>query len=73
MNDPSQDLLYDVRSDRAERVNIAGNTPGILNTLRAAARDYLDREPAWEGGAPEIELDEMSLRQLRALGYSVED
>ena len=73
MNHPDRDKLYDVRSDRVERVNIAAETPGILNTLRATAQEYLGQEPAWEGGAPEIEIDEMSLRQLRALGYSIEE
>ena len=73
VNKPELDRLYDVRSDRGEFVDIAASEPTILNTLRASVREYLDMEPAWEGGAPEIELDEMSLRQLRALGYSIED
>ncbi len=73
VNDPGRDLLYDVRSDKTETRNIAAETPGILKTLRQTAQDYLSQEPAWEGGAPEIELDEMSLRQLRALGYSIEE
>ena len=72
-NNPELDQLYDVRSDRGEFVDIAQDEPTILNTLQAIAREYLAQEPAWEGGAPEIELDEMSLRQLRALGYSIED
>lgn len=73
VNHPERDLLYDVRSDREEKRNLAAEAPGILNTLRSAAQEYLDLEPAWEGGAPQIELDEMSLRQLRALGYSIEE
>jgi len=73
VNHPDRDKLYDVRSDRVELVDIAAETPGILNTLRATALEYLGQEPAWEGGAPEIEIDEMSLRQLRALGYSIEE
>ena len=73
VNKPELDLLYDVESDRVESVNIAKASPGILNTLRATAAEYLEQPPAFEGGAPEIELDEMSLRQLRALGYSIED
>ena len=73
VNNPDRDVLYDVRSDQAETRDIAAQTPGILKTLRATAQEYLSQEPAWEGGAPEIELDEMSLRQLRALGYSIEE
>ena len=36
------------------------------------ARGYLETDVAWEGGAPRVELDELHLRQLRALGYAVE-
>ena len=73
VNKPDRDQLYDVRSDPGEFIDIAADEPSILNSLRNAAREYLEQEPAWEGGAPEIELDEMSLRQLRALGYAIED
>lgn len=73
VNKPDKDTLYDVKSDRSESIDIASDEPGILNTLRKTVQDYLNLESPWEGGAPEIELDEMSLRQLRALGYSIED
>ncbi len=73
VNAPERDHLYDVKSDEGEFVNIAAEAPGILNTLRDTANEYLELESPWEGGAPEIELDEMSLRQLRALGYAIED
>jgi hypothetical protein len=33
----------------------------------------LQGKTPWEGGAPEIEIDDLHLRQLRALGYSIED
>ena len=72
-NQPQRDRLYDVKSDLEEAENLASSEPVVLNNLRAAARAYLALEPPWEGGAPEIELDEMHLRQLRALGYSIED
>jgi choline-sulfatase len=73
VNQPDRDQLYDVRSDPAESIDIASDAPGILQTLRTSVDGYLNLVPAWEGGAPEVELDEMSLRQLRALGYSIED
>jgi arylsulfatase A-like enzyme len=73
VNDPERDRLYDVKSDEGEFKNIASSTPGVLKTLRSTAEQYFQLESPWEGGAPEIELDEMSLRQLRALGYSIED
>ena len=73
VNHPERDRIYDVKSDKAEFINIASEVPIVLNHLQSAAREYLKLETPWEGGAPEIELDEMSLRQLRALGYSIED
>ncbi|MCR9095462.1 MAG: sulfatase-like hydrolase/transferase [bacterium] len=73
VNNPDFDRLYDVKSDPREMRNIAADEPDVLKRLRSAAEDYLALPPAWEGGAPEIELDEMSLRQLRALGYSIEE
>ncbi len=73
VNNPERDRLYDVKSDEGELVNIATDAPDVLKTLRSTAEEYLRLESPWEGGAPEIELDEMSLRQLRALGYSIED
>ena len=33
---------------------------------------YLDAEVPWGGGAPEVDIDDLQLRQLRALGYAVE-
>jgi len=73
VNEPDLDLLYDVESDRAEQSDIASAYPDVLNKLQSIAADYLQLTSPWEGGAPEIELDQMHLRQLRALGYSIED
>lgn len=73
VNQPDRDRLYDVKSDHAELIDIAADEAGILQSLRETVQAYLDLEPPWAGGAPEIELDEMSLRQLRALGYSIEE
>ena len=71
--DSELDRLYDVKSDRGEFTNIAAELPDTLAKLRDRATLYLQGETPWEGGAPEIELDELHLRQLRALGYSIED
>lgn len=70
---PERDRIYDVKSDKREAVNIAASVPNVLKNLRNVAEQHLSLESPWEGGAPEIELDEMSLRQLRALGYSIEE
>ncbi len=70
---PSRDQLFDLESDPGEFADVAGSFHGIVSRLRARVDEYLDQTAPWEGGAPEIELDEMHLRQLRALGYSVEE
>jgi hypothetical protein len=70
---PDVDTLYKLPSDPFEHQDVAGEFPGIVAALRARVDAYLEQAPVWAGGAPEIELDEMHLRQLRALGYSVED
>ncbi len=70
---PDQDRLFDVAEDPGELTDVASSFHGIVVALRARVDEYLDQASPWEGGAPEIELDEMHLRQLRALGYSVED
>lgn len=73
VNDPEQDRLFDLSSDLGEFTNLASELPETLAKLQERAKLYLEGETPWEGGAPEIELDELHLRQLRALGYSIED
>jgi arylsulfatase A-like enzyme len=73
VNDPERDRLYDLRSDRAELRPVNDGYRDKLELLRQRAEDYLTQSTPWEGGAPTIELDAMHLRQLRALGYSIED
>ena len=73
VNDPSKDELYDTQSDAKETSNLAPDLAEPLAKLRERAKLYLQTRTPWEGGAPEIELDQLQLRQLRALGYSVED
>lgn len=70
---PDTDLLFDIEADPSEFRDISESSSGIKKALRARVHAYLAQEAPWEGGAPEIELDEMHLRQLRALGYSIED
>ncbi|MCP4907532.1 MAG: sulfatase [bacterium] len=70
---PDRDLLFDLDADPGEFEDVASSFRGIVAALRARADAYLAQTSPWEGGAPEIELDDMHLRQLRALGYSIED
>ncbi len=69
---PDGPLLFDLEQDPAEADNVASAYSAEVSALRARVDQYLDLEPAW-GEAPQIELDEMHLRQLRALGYSIEE
>lgn len=73
VNHPENDRLYHVESDREERTDVARDASDALAKLQDRAKLYLEGETPWEGGAPEIELDDLHLRQLRALGYSIED
>lgn len=70
---PEKDQLYRIAEDEVERVDVSAEEPDTLAKLRERAKLYLQGRTPWEGGAPEIELDDLHLRQLRALGYSVED
>ena len=62
--------LYDAREDPGELVNVLGQHPELGLELREEALAYLKTEPPWQ---PEeaLELDELQLNQLRALGYSL--
>jgi arylsulfatase A-like enzyme len=69
---PDRDLLFDVDLDPAERREIADGQDEQKKELLEDALSYLKREPLWLGGSDDVEIDEMQLRQLRALGYSIE-
>jgi len=66
-----QGELYDRSVDRMDQQDIGDSKPEERDRLMALAEDYLQRAPASWGSAPEVELDESQLEQLRALGYSV--
>ncbi len=62
--------LYDHRSDPTEQINLAEEQPELVDELGALSESRLDDEVVWK--ADQVELDEMQLNQLRALGYVVE-
>ncbi len=64
--------LYDLASDPREQREIGAEEPEVLGRLRALAEAYLERPPAPWQTAPDVELGEAELEQLRALGYAVE-
>ena len=43
----------------------------VVARLRAVASDYLQQQSAWKDSAPNLEMDEIQLNQLRALGYKI--
>src|SRR5262245_15023634 len=64
--------LFDHGSDPVETVDVLREHADVAERLRSAARGYLELPPApWGGETPTVELDEMELNQLRALGYAV--
>ena len=63
--------LFDTSRDADELEDIGEQESEITARLRKMADDYLDHEPSWEGGTPQLEIDEIQLQQLRALGYKV--
>jgi arylsulfatase A-like enzyme len=70
---PEDDELYDHRDDPGEQRDVAGDQPERVTRLRTRVENHLERAAApWGGGAPEVEIEDMLLRQLRALGYDVE-
>ncbi len=59
--------LYDRSQDPTEQRNLAEEDPELASRLLEKIDAYLARESRWE--AHPVELDEMRINQLRALGY----
>jgi arylsulfatase A-like enzyme len=68
--EPARSLLYDLSQDPMERRNLLGEHPDSERLQEEAKQEY-ERSVAWEG-VPTVDVDDMSLKQLRALGYVVE-
>ena len=68
---PDRNELFDSRSDPGEFENRAEDEPETLSRLKQLAEEYLEGEPPWKDRPAGLELDEVQLNQLRALGYSV--
>jgi arylsulfatase A-like enzyme len=70
---PERTELYDKSADPHEQRNIAGEQPEVTETLKERVVGYLkSRPPPWGEDAPSVEIDELQLNQLRALGYGVQ-
>ncbi len=69
---PEPTELFDRPADPREQHNLVRDEPEVRARLARHAESYLESPPAAWGEAPEVELDEQELEQLRALGYVVE-
>jgi arylsulfatase A-like enzyme len=69
---PTQSELYDKSQDPREQRDIAADRPEVTEELNEMAVGYLDSPPPpWGSDTQTIEVDEMQMNQLRALGYGV--
>ena len=61
------------RPQIVSKVAAAGEQPEVTETLKERAVGYLKSPPPpWGEDAPSVEIDEMQMNQLRALGYGVQ-
>jgi hypothetical protein len=66
----AREELYDAERDARELEDQVESEPDVAVRMREQAKQYLALEPSWK--EPEqLELDELQLNQLRALGYAV--
>jgi hypothetical protein len=68
---PEKGELFDKEEDPKEQSDISAANPDIAEKMKSLAETYLTLPPPSWGGAKTIELDEMQLNQLRALGYQL--
>ena len=67
-----QEELFQSSTDPTEVRNVLSEQSEVADEMRGLVKGYLERPaPPWGVSAREIELDEMELNQLRALGYAV--
>jgi choline-sulfatase len=66
-----REQLFDAQRDASEHEDRLNDEPAVAEQLRARAEQYLASRSAFEGETKPLELDELQLNQLRALGYAV--
>ena len=68
-----RDRLFDSRRDAgSELENVIEEHPEVAERLRERAMHYLENSQSpWTESNPEVEIDEMQLNLLRALGYKL--
>ncbi len=72
VNRPRIPELYDLAADPDERINLAPQNSEDTERLKEmATRYYEESKSPWGRDPEEVELDELRLNQLRALGYVI--
>ena len=65
--------LFNKKSDPGETKNIAKKHEDVVAALQAEVDAYLEQDEApWPEENLSVELDDMELNQLRALGYGIQ-
>jgi arylsulfatase A-like enzyme len=73
LSDGAAAHLYDRAADPGEQRDLAASDPEDVKRLRALVDGYAkDAKPPWGIAPREVELDELRLNHLRALGYVVD-
>jgi arylsulfatase A-like enzyme len=69
---PEEIELYDRSADPEEASDVSSEHPEQVTSLRALVDSYeANAKHAWGEAPPEVELDELRLNHLRALGYVI--
>jgi len=66
--------IYDAVADPMEQTDLADERPEAVEAYRSTAEAYRkENQPPWGVDAGSVELEEMQLNQLRALGYKIDN
>jgi arylsulfatase A-like enzyme len=69
---PATEELFDASSDPGELHSVLTERPEDAERLRAAVQEHLETELVpWAADRPSLEINELELNQLRALGYQL--
>jgi arylsulfatase A-like enzyme len=63
--------LFDARGDPGEFRNVILEEEEEASRMEKLTQEYLKRKSIWSEGVETLELDELELNQLRALGYEI--
>ncbi len=67
----TREELFDASRDAKEMENRIKDDPEVAERMREHAKKYLASAPSWQQEPRRLELDELQLNQLRALGYAL--